>query len=176
MSFQSSVRNDWSTLPSRSVSANVWSRGDAPSACSASAFPCIDIAPTILAQTGIVGPDVMQGKALALQADGPSPRDHTFAETDLEGNVLQSFRTEDWKLIQANPGNPRGLAPRELFEIARDPHEKADLAATRTDEVATLAAHISALQSHAEAVAVTGSETVVDPGSQERLRQLGYIQ
>jgi arylsulfatase A-like enzyme len=151
-------------------------RGGATNVVSEALVSSIDIAPTILAGTGIAAPDVMQGKALALQADGASPRDHTFAETDLEGNVLQSFRTDDWKLIQANPGNPRGLAPRELFEIARDPHEQRDLATTRTDEVATLAAHIAALQSHAEAVAVTGSETVVDPGSQERLRQLGYIQ
>jgi arylsulfatase A-like enzyme len=150
-------------------------RGSAAGVVSEALVSSIDIAPTVLGLTGLAAPDAMQGKALALQADAPPPRDHSFAEQDLEGNILQAFRTDEWKLIQANPGNPRGLPPRQLFEVARDPREQHDLAATRTDQLATLAAHLAALQSHAEAVAVTGSETAIDKATEERLRQLGYV-
>ncbi len=91
----------------------------------------LDVAPTILSLAGVPAPDTMIGKALGLTAGAPGPRDHSFAEQDLEGNILQAFRSEDWKLIQANPGNPRGLPPRQLFAIAKDPHEQNDLAASR---------------------------------------------
>jgi arylsulfatase A-like enzyme len=135
----------------------------------------LDIAPTILALAGLAAPAAMQGQALGLDAEAPAPRDHAFAEQDLEGNILQAYRSAGWKLIQANPGNPRGLPPRQLFEVARDPHEMHDLAGSRGDQVAALAAHLSAVQSHAVAVAVRGSETAIDSATEERLRALGYV-
>ena len=63
-----------------------------------------------------------------------------FAENELEGNVLQAYRGPDWKLIQANAGNPRGLPERQLFDVTRDPREQHDLASSRPEELATLAA------------------------------------
>ena len=135
----------------------------------------VDIAPTILGVAGVPAPDTMVGKALALDTGAPGPRDHAFSESELEGNILQAYRGEEWKLIQANPGNPRGLPPRQLFEIARDPKELNDVAASRQDEVATLAAQMNAVRSHAEAVAVRGSETAIDGATEERLRALGYV-
>ena len=47
-----------------------------------------------------------------------------LAEEDLEGNRLTSIRTGDWKLITANPDNPRGLAPIELYDLGDDPREQ----------------------------------------------------
>ena len=135
----------------------------------------LDVAPTILSLAGVPAPDTMIGKALGLSPGAPGPRDHSFAEQDLEGNILQAFRSEDWKLIQANPGNPRGLPPRQLFAIAKDPHERNDLAASHADEVATLAAQMSAVRDRAQAVAVRGSETAIDSATEERLRALGYV-
>jgi arylsulfatase A-like enzyme len=98
-----------------------------------------------------------------------------FAEQDLEGNVLTAYRSEEWKLIQANPGNPRGLPVKQLFALARDPREQHDLAASRADQVSLLAANLGALQSHALAVAVNASETAIDSATEERLRALGYV-
>lgn len=135
----------------------------------------IDIAPTVIAAVGGTPPEVMVGRALGLGADAVAPRDHTFAESELEGNVLQAYRNEEWKLIQANPGNPRGLPTQQLFDVTRDRGEKHDLAASRGDAVATLASHLAAVQSHAVASAVGGSETKIDSATEERLRALGYV-
>ena len=48
-----------------------------------------------------------------------------FAEEDHEGNQLRSVRfregDDDWTFIEANEANPRGLAPRELYELLERP-------------------------------------------------------
>jgi arylsulfatase A-like enzyme len=150
-------------------------RGGASDVVNETIVSSIDIAPTIIAAVGGTPPDVMSGRPLGLGADAAAPRDHAFAESELEGNVLQAYRSQEWKLIQANPGNPRGLPPQQLFDVARDRGEQHDLAASRTDAVATLAAHLNAVQSHAVSVAVGGSETAIDSATEERLRALGYV-
>jgi arylsulfatase A-like enzyme len=135
----------------------------------------LDIAPTALALAGVPVPEGMQGRPLGLEADAPAPRDHVFAESALEGNVLTAYRNEEWKLLEANPGNPRGLPPQQLFDVATDPREQHDLATTKSDMASTLAANLAAVQSHAETVAVTGAETEIDPATRERLKALGYV-
>ncbi len=130
----------------------------------------LDIAPTILAALGVSAPAAMAGKALGLGDGAPAPRDHAFAEQELEGNVLQAYRRTDWKLIQANAGNPRGLPTRQLFDMTRDPREQNDRASSNAEELATLAADLEAVKSRALAVAVRGGQTDIDPGTEERLR------
>jgi arylsulfatase A-like enzyme len=61
-----------------------------------------------------------------------------FAEEDLEGNVLTALQLGPWKIITANPENPRGLRPVELYNVAEDPQEHHDLTGTepaRTQEM-----------------------------------------
>jgi len=137
----------------------------------------VDIAPTILAAANAPVPQAMVGKALTLSAGAPAPRDHSFAESDLEGNVLESYRTADgWKLIEANPRNPRGLPPRQLFQTQKDPHEKQDLAGAETQQASTLATHLEVVKNKAVIAAVTGGrETAIDSATEERLRALGYV-
>jgi len=135
----------------------------------------VDIAPTVIAAAGATAPDAMVAKPLSLAADAPAPRDHAFAESDLEGNVLHAYRAEGWKLIEANPGNPRGLPGQQLFEVSRDPRELHDLAGSQQQQVATLAAHLAAVQSKALASAVGGAQTAIDRATEERLRALGYM-
>lgn len=136
----------------------------------------VDIAPTIIAGAGASVPEAMVGRPLSLAAGAPAPRDHSFAESALEGNVLEAYRTGDgWKLIQANPGNPRGLPTQQLFEVARDPREQRDVAASQSRQVTTLAAQLTTVQTHALASAVGGSETAIDSATEERLRALGYV-
>src|SRR6185436_5554437 len=77
----------------------------------------LDIAPTVLAAAGLPVPDTLQGHALPLDGGQGPARESVFSEEDLEGNVLFSVRTPDWKLINANPGNPRGLAPEEVYHV-----------------------------------------------------------
>jgi len=135
----------------------------------------LDIAPTIIAAAAVPAPEAMVGRPLSLAAGAPAPRDHAFAESDLEGNVLQAYRSAGWKVIQANPGNPRGLPTRQLFETVADPREQHDLAASRQQEVATLSAHLATVQSRALAAAVGGSQAAIDSATEERLRALGYV-
>lgn len=49
-------------------------------------------------------------------------------EEDFEGNVLSSIRTEGFKCIEANEGNPRGLKPVEVYDIIADGLETKNLA------------------------------------------------
>ncbi len=135
----------------------------------------LDIAPTIIAAAGVAVPEAMVGRPLSLAANAPAPRDHAFAESDLEGNVLRAYRSEAWKLIEANPGNPRGLPPRQLFDVAGDPREQRDLAASRQEEAATLAARLADVHSRALAAGVHGAKTAIDSATEERLRALGYV-
>ena len=98
----------------------------------------------------------------------------SFAEEDHEGNILTSISGPAWKLIQANPGNPRGLAPLSLYHIAADPGENLDLHQTETERVAQLKAQLENALSLAQAQAVTGSQVELDESTVEQLRSLGY--
>ncbi len=135
----------------------------------------VDIAPTMLAIAGIAVPETMVGKPLGLIGTAPPPRDHSFAESALEGNILQSYRTDTWKLIHANPGNPRGLPESQLFEVANDPGEQRDVFSGRPQEAGALASGMAAVRQRAEAVAAHASETAIDSATEERLRALGYV-
>jgi arylsulfatase A-like enzyme len=135
----------------------------------------LDIAPTILAAAHVPVPPAMQGRALPLDDSALAARDHVFSETDLEGNVVRAVRTPAWKFITANPGNPRGLKPEELYDLTRDPGEHTDLATSEPVERETLRAALgrSLLEARAHAGAV--QQTDVDAVTQERLRALGYV-
>ena len=135
----------------------------------------VDIAPTIIQSVGAAVPQAMVGKPLGLGAGAPAPRDHAFAESELEGNSLQAYRSGGMKVIHANPGNPRGLPEHQLFDVASDPGEQKNLIATHTDVANTLTADMSAVQSHAESTAVESTGTAIDAASEERLRALGYV-
>jgi arylsulfatase A-like enzyme len=150
-------------------------RGGVTGAVSDALVSSVDIAPTILAGAGLAAPGAMVGKALGLLASAPAPRDHSFAESELEGNVLQAYRSGGWKLIHANPGNPRGLPEHQLFDVAKDPREQRDLVASRGEQATTLSANMAAVRSHAESMAVHASETAIDSATEERLRALGYV-
>jgi len=134
----------------------------------------LDIAPTIVAAAHLKPPAVMQGHALPLDA-GPAPaRESTFAEEDLEGNVLQAVRTRAWKLVSANPGNPRGLAPEELYDLPRDPGEQRNVVAPAETEKMRAALGRSVLEAREHGGA---SEQIgVDAATKARLKALGYTQ
>ncbi len=150
-------------------------RGGGTGVVSQAMVASLDIAPTIIAAAGAVVPEAMVGRPLSLVASAPAPRDHAFAESDLEGNVLRAYRTDAWKLIEANPANPRGLPPRQLFDVAGDPREQRDLAGSRQEEVATLAARLADVHGRAVAAGVHGAKTAIDSATEERLRALGYV-
>ncbi len=150
-------------------------RGGAKGVVADAMVSSVDVAPTIIAAAGLKAPEQMVGKALGLGADAAAPRDHSFAESELEGNNLQAYRSGGMKIIHANAGNPRGLPERQLFDVAQDPREQHDLVGTKPEAFNKLAADMTAVRSHAESVAVESTGTSIDAASEERLRALGYV-
>jgi arylsulfatase A-like enzyme len=100
----------------------------------------IDLAPTMMTAAGLPVPGEFMGRDLFSGAIADEP---LFAEEDLEGNALASIRVGDWKLITANPGNPRGLQSVELYDLGEDPGEQRNQAAGSPEKVAALLKQLS---------------------------------
>ncbi len=139
----------------------------------------IDLMPTVLRRMGLEVPEGVQG------GDVFEGTDVIYAEESHEGNVLESVRrrrgTDEWKLITANPGNPRGLEPVELYRVDFDPGERENLAA---DE--RVAAYRGDLQEMMESLvqqgefarrgAVERQAVDISADAAERLEAIGYVQ
>ena len=107
-------------------------------------------------------------------------KEQTFAEESHEGNVLSSLRTRQGgsavKLITANPGNPRGLAERELYKVEADPQEKQNLAPSEATLLGQSAQELEAASAQARTGALKARDVdlAMDKAAQERLKALGY--
>ena len=135
----------------------------------------IDVGPTLLGLAGVPVPEGMQGIDLRRPYSMRLEKDRqVFSEEDHEGNILWSLRTEDEKLIVANPGNPRGLPEREFFDISSDPGETDPYdnpeAAARLEEMAKLQ------RMAAEGRAVESIDVEMTYEDCERLRMIGYVE
>ena len=135
----------------------------------------LDIAPTIITAANGTVPQAMQGHALPLDSAEAPARESVFAEEDLEGNVLQAVRGHDWKLITANPGNPRGLATDELYDVKSDPQEKRNMAASQSTQLETSRALLGRSLLEARAHAGATGQHDVDSVTRDRLKALGYV-
>lgn len=139
----------------------------------------IDVAPTLIQLAGAEPPGRMQGVDLGVDESILSPKDQqVFSEEDHEGNVLWSLRTRDWKLIRANPDNPRGLPDQELFDLSADPAERRNLSGgDHVDRELELAEHADLQRAFAEGEAVAGSGDAEMTLEQCRqLMNLGYVE
>jgi len=138
----------------------------------------LDVAPTLLRRAGAVIPTAMQGVDLTLGSDQRNAdQNQVFAEEDHEGNVLWAIRTNDWKYLRANEGNPRGLPPEELFSMVSDPDETEDLLAGHRAQADAYCR--TAEQTQKRAVQVRpgeGSEAAISDEECQRLLVLGYVQ
>jgi uncharacterized protein (TIRG00374 family) len=154
-----------------------WAKGDSPSVQDGALGRMIDVAPTLLSRTGTAVPDSMQGVDVTTGARSEKDR-QVFAEEDHEGNVLWSLRSDGMKLIVTNPGNPRGLPERELFDIRNDPEEINNLSGQGYDNLeAGLEGHAELQRSFAAGEAVSGGgEAEMDRAQCEQLKNLGYVE
>jgi arylsulfatase A-like enzyme/uncharacterized membrane protein YbhN (UPF0104 family) len=134
----------------------------------------IDLMPTVLKFAGLPTPPGTQGH------DVFEGNTQVFAEESHEGNVLRALRVsragETIKLITANPDNPRGLRPRELYHLERDPREQVNVA---EGEAALVASTQNALDAAAKDAALGRAtprsvDVKDDTGAAARLRALGY--
>jgi arylsulfatase A-like enzyme len=133
----------------------------------------IDIVPTLLSAVGAPVPPAMQGENLL---GAPDQERVVYSEEDHEGNVLQAIRSDGFKLIRANRGNPRGLGELELFDVREDPGESRNVLDRRVKRAEKLLDELLALELRASASAA--AEQVAEIGKEEceRLRALGYVE
>ncbi|MGF1467693.1 MAG: sulfatase-like hydrolase/transferase [Sandaracinaceae bacterium] len=134
----------------------------------------IDLMPTVLARAGVREvPAGIQGQTVS------EPTERAYAEETHNGAILESVRQlrdfRELKLITANAGNPRGLAPVELYDVGEDPGEQRNLAPD-APEVDALTAGLDEARSRAVEGAV---EAVHVELGEDQLRQncrIGYIE
>jgi arylsulfatase A-like enzyme/uncharacterized membrane protein YbhN (UPF0104 family) len=156
-----------------------WAKGrrHAPADARGPVVGLLDAAPTLIARSGAAQPEGMQGVDLGAGLAARSERNRmVFAEEDHEGNVLRALRTRDWKLIEANEGNPRGVPPREVFQVSQDPGERRNLADSAPDRLAELRRHAEAQEQFARSRAAGSGKAELSSAEEEALRQLGYVE
>lgn len=140
----------------------------------------IDIMPTLLEYLGIDLPRVLDGKSLLpVLAGHAGEKQECVAETlyPLENfgwSPLFSLRSPPFKYIQAP--NP------ELYDLSRDPGEEKNIASELPEVAETMATKLTTQLTSREGQALdrspgqaSGSRTRLDPETQARLAQLGYI-
>ena len=124
----------------------------------------VDLGATVLALAG--APKALPGRSLFATKTGPPLYAETLApRLDFGWSELRAIRSGRHKLIRA----PRP----ELFDIAADPAESRDLAASDPQMVARLSAELDDLLA---AAGETNSRRDVDSETADRLRSLGYVQ
>ncbi len=134
----------------------------------------LDIAPTLITAAGIDVPEDMLGRNLL--APDLEPLSYVFSEEDHEGNVLFALRGRQWKLIEANSRNPRGLDPREMYDLDLDPREEENLALDEslTPIAESLQRALDTAKEAAAKDAVMGASTTLDSELEEQMGALGY--
>jgi len=136
----------------------------------------LDIAPTIADLLGVDPPVIWQGKSL-FDASTPPTR-FVFFEQDLEGNVLEGGMDSRYKIVLANPANPRGLPPVEIFDVKSDSLELNNLYGTETGErlFPSLAERLERIEKYAQAFSFAEQKAKVSEEVKERMRVLGYTE
>jgi arylsulfatase A-like enzyme len=153
-----------------------WPRGLPSGRVIDGAVSLIDLTPTLLDLAGVApgAGDGMQGRSLVPVIEGREAIDRTRpiflfrpSNTEIPGEQY-AVRQGDWKLIRG-PGEGR----RELFDLAKDPHEREDRAAADPARADELEQRIAAwLREHERPDPAPGA---VSPEDLERLRALGYV-
>lgn len=135
----------------------------------------LDVLPTLAEFAGLTPEPLHAGRSLLPLLDGKQPSPRTLfahlrrrnpggAEIELHA-VIEG----DFKLIS---GGDRAL----LFDLAKDPLEKHNLARQQPERVVELEARWAAFERHAPRFVGEQRETVLDAGAREELKALGYVQ
>lgn len=135
----------------------------------------IDLAPTILEAAGVPIPSNLPGRSLINHE--AIEEVSAFAEEDFEGNIVKMIRTTDWKLLTANPKNPRGLKEREVYHLAADPGETNDVADDKNNEQKQreMDELLNRFRAVAESAVYHKQQTELSDQDRARLQALGYL-
>ncbi len=138
----------------------------------------IDVMPTLLDLVGLETPAGLQGVSLAAGLTGraaPTPR-RIFAQVNQDTFAMEMVREGNEKLVRHTRGPLAGR--HELYDLERDPLERADQAARASARVAALGQYLDALHAvsvHAAARVPAARLKKLDPSTEKALRSLGYI-
>jgi tetratricopeptide (TPR) repeat protein len=130
----------------------------------------IDLAPTVLSAAGIPGLGAAQGRTLLPLIEGRAPgpgsaySETYFPRLYMNWAALRSIQDDRWKFIDAP-------AP-ELFDLANDPHEIANLASREPARTAAFKRAFEAVTAGGEGSIAPGR---VDRETAQKLAALGYI-
>ena len=132
----------------------------------------IDVMPTVLDLVGVTPPAAVQGTSLRPALDGQRQELLAFSETwyprfHFGWSELQAVRDGAFKFI---------LAPtRELYDLAKDPGELTNLAASDQARADRMERALRALVAQTTRADAAKGPQAVDPAAEQRLRALGYV-
>jgi len=140
--------------------------------------------PTLLEQLGLAAPSGIQGEsfAAALRGDAIRSRPIPLSVLDPPRSVRQGWIENDWKLIDSIDDEKYAFRPgaaTELYHLAVDPAETANVAESNSDMVTRLRRRIA---QHRDGCAKHGAsfgdsvERALPPEVEAHLRELGYLQ
>jgi arylsulfatase A-like enzyme len=144
----------------------------------------IDLVPTLLRFAGVARPDGLPGRDLAPLWLGTGPEQALppllFSEERFAVVDKYAARAGALKLILNNDGPElwRAGAHLELYDLVRDPRERANLAGSRPVTVAFLSQELERFRELQAALAKRGgggAALTLTPEEQDQLRALGYI-
>jgi arylsulfatase/arylsulfatase A len=171
---------------STNVPLVLWGPGRVPSGKTiAETVQSIDLAPTLLALSGLAIPETMHGRSLVPLLTGEDwPRRPVISERirnrtpgDRTSNST-AIVWEGWKLIH-NTERPEGKPEYELFDHRNDPWSLEDVAEEHPEKVQELAELLESWRRWVAAERLpTDAELTEGVSSEEleRLRSLGYVQ
>jgi arylsulfatase A-like enzyme len=153
-----------------------WVPGRLPPAVRNDFASGLDVAPTLLGLVGLPAGATMEGRNLAT---APAA-DAVVSESILGSQV--ALRTGDWKLVRtlrdyySTTKFHREAGTVELYDLAHDPRETANLAAADPGRTAALSAQIDAWLATHGVRADAPAPPSVPERDRDRLRALGYVE
>ena len=143
----------------------------------------IDLLPTLLSLTGLAAPEIREGRDLSALwlGRGVPGEPELVSETRFGKAEKSSLRIGSWKLIVNDDTRTYGDlgGPVELYDVAGDPAEQNDLAASDPIAVQYLTNRLFELRSAQRQAAKTlrgGAKVELSDEDKEQLRALGYVQ
>jgi arylsulfatase A-like enzyme len=130
----------------------------------------LDVAPTVLALAGSDAAATFPGLSLVPLFSAPAEDREVYAEAMLYGPSERSLIRDGFRLLI-----DEGRELHSLYDVATDPEERRDIAASEPARVRALEAALEQQRARLEAVAPRTDAAALSPDDRNALRALGYV-